>query len=193
MRKSGFTQYLVQQNNLDRQNFFRWAFRPGMGFGETEKWWDIGKRPTPHEGLDLCFFNDPSGTLRHLCGGDRIPAIYDGTVKGVIKDFLGHTVVVAHDIFDSHGKPLLTLYAHTIPDSNLRINNSVKEGNIIAHIADSDKMPPGMISHIHISAGRMNTGFTHDQLDWGNISGRAAMTLTDPLEIIDPFKINKEQ
>lgn len=183
MKKSGFIKYLVQHNGLD---FHRWVFLPGMGFGETEKWWDDGKRPTPHEGLDLCLFEDRTGGICCLNTGDGIPAIHDGTVKGVIKDFLGETVIVAHDFFvDGHGNPLITLYAHTVPIHDIYINKSVKEGDIIARIAASDRMPGGMIPHVHITAGRLINGISHDQLDWVKISRREAMVLTDPFTLIE--------
>ena len=73
-RKSQFSALLITSNGLDRNGFHQWAFYPGMLFRSEAKWWgDWGIRTRPHEGLDLCLYQDTDGKVRSLDATVNIP------------------------------------------------------------------------------------------------------------------------
>ena len=70
-----------------------------------ERWWENGGfRDKPHEGIDLCLYNDQSGSTRALDKAARIPGMYRGCVKNIIDDYIGKTIFMAHDIYNGHRK-----------------------------------------------------------------------------------------
>ncbi len=78
-----------------------------------ERWWDNGGfRDKPHEGIDLCLYNDQSGSTRALDKAARIPVMYRGCVKNIIDDYIGKTIFMAHDIYNDTVKQLYSIYGH---------------------------------------------------------------------------------
>jgi len=160
LRKTRFTEYLIQENALDEHGFKEWIFYPGMLFNAVEKWWgNHGKRDKPHEGLDLCLYRDRWGNKRQLDEKTKIPAIYDGTVVGIVNDFLGKSVIIEHDLTDSDDNRLCTIYGHINPHKGLNVGRIVKEGDIIATLA-------------------------YDKFDWETIGALNTLIFTDPMYVI---------
>ncbi|MBI4847946.1 MAG: hypothetical protein HY808_05120 [Nitrospirae bacterium] len=96
------------------------VFYKGMLFDDTNKWWgDQGMRDKPHEGVDLCFYNDGQGGIHRLNEDMKIPAMYDGAVAGVINDFLGKSVIIEHKLPDNDQIRWCTIYWHTNPVSEV--------------------------------------------------------------------------
>ena len=90
LKKSRFTGMLIEENSLDPSGFERWIFCRGMLFNSSQKWWgDHGRRDYPHEGIDLCLYQDRSGRIRRINENTRIPVMHDGVVKAIFKDYLG--------------------------------------------------------------------------------------------------------
>ena len=57
-----FFDYLLSANRPRLDGFRQWLFHPGMLFQARQQWWGKEKpRSTPHEGLDLCWFEDVCG------------------------------------------------------------------------------------------------------------------------------------
>jgi murein DD-endopeptidase MepM/ murein hydrolase activator NlpD len=186
LNNSRFTEFLVRENAFDPGGFNGWVFCPGMLFNSTDKWWgDQGKRNTPHEGLDLCFYKDREDTILRLDEQTKVPVIYDGMVVRIIDDFLGKSVIIEHLFSDGHKNKLCTIYGHTIPEENLHVGKIVKEGDVIATLADAGTSKTNIFSHLHISLGWTAKGISYDGLDWRNIGTPNTVTLLDPLQVIN--------
>jgi murein DD-endopeptidase MepM/ murein hydrolase activator NlpD len=186
--KSRFSQILVRENRLDKNGFETWAFMPGMLFLATRKWWgDGGERTRPHEGTDFGLYVDAEGRVVRLEEGTRVPVMYDGVIAGIIDDFLGKSVIVAHGSSEAGIGPFLTIYGHTVPFPDLAVGATVGAGRIIATIGSRKGV--AVFPHLHISVGRATGLIPHEQLDWKNMESGVAMS--DPLDLIldGPYRL----
>lgn len=185
LRNTRFTEFLIQKNALDQNGFNGWVFCPGMLFQSTDKWWgDQGKRDKPHEGLDVCLYKDRNHRILRLGETAKIPVIYDGTVVGIVEDFLGKSVIIEH-LFNDLNNRLCTIYGHTIPKDNLHVGKIVKQGEVIATLADSGRSKTNIFPHLHISLGWTSNAISYDRLNWKTIGALNTLTLLDPLKVID--------
>ena len=181
-----FTDFLIRKNDLAENGFDRWVFHPGMLFHSPDKWWgDRGRRQTPHEGLDLCFYRAPGGRMHCLDDKTRIPVLYDGIIVAIVNDFLGKSVIVEHPHDGSGSLGLCSIYGHTNPPHNLQIGNSVKKGEILATLAGSSRSKSGIQPHLHISLGLTDKCISYEQFDWETIGSWQMLTLIDPLPVLD--------
>jgi hypothetical protein len=186
LRNTRFTEFLLRKNAFGEGGFKEWVFFPGMLFNSTDKWWgDQRKRDKPHEGLDLCLYKNRENTILRLDEKAKIPVIYDGIVVRTIDDFLGKSVIIEHLFSGCDNNRLCTIYGHTIPESNLHVGNIVKQGDVIATLADSNRSKTNIFPHLHISLGWISKEISYDGLDWKNIGDPNTLTLLDPLQIID--------
>jgi murein DD-endopeptidase MepM/ murein hydrolase activator NlpD len=150
-----------------------------MLFGSGQKWWgDRGKRSSYHEGLDLFLYGSNSGQILRIDEKTEIPAIYGGTVVRVLDDFLGKS------LFIEHGNGLITAFGHTRPLKGIKIGSRVKEGDLIATIAETSDPKTNILPHLHITAGWISGDLEHETLDWEIISNSEMIRLVDPLDII---------
>ena len=185
LSKTRFTEYLIQENTLDEHGFEEWIFYTGMLFNAPDKWWgDQGKRDKPHEGLDLCLYRDRRGRMRRLDKKTKIPVIYDGIVVGIVNDFLGKSVIIEHGLTDSENNRFCTIYGHLNPQKGLHVGRIVKEGDIIATLADLRNSKVKTLSHLHISLGWASKFISYDKFDWETIGAPNTLTLMDPLYVI---------
>jgi hypothetical protein len=186
LRNTRFAEILIQKNALEKGGFKGWVFCPGMLFNSTDKWWgDQGKRDALHEGLDLCLYKDREDTILRLGEQTKVPVLYDGRVVGIIDDFLGESVIIEHLISDGHYNRLCTIYGHTIPGDTLYVGKIVKQGDVIATLADSSTFKIKIVPHLHISLGWTSKEISYDRLDWESIGAPNTLTLLDPLQFID--------
>lgn len=186
LRKTQFNEFLIRENALDKRGFKEWIFYPGMLFNAPDKWWgDRGKRDRPHEGLDLCLYRDRWDRVLPLDEKTKIPVMYDGTVVRIVNDFLGKSVIMEHGLRDNDNSRFCTIYGHTNPYVDIHIGRIVKEGDIIATLADSNKLKANIFPHLHISFGWASEVVSYDKLDWETIGASNTLTLLDPLHIID--------
>jgi murein DD-endopeptidase MepM/ murein hydrolase activator NlpD len=185
--KTRFTEFLVQENSLDENGFEEWIFYPGMLFNELAKWWGDkkGKRNRPHEGLDLFLYRDHRDSILKLDKKTRVPVMYDGVVVSILDDFLGKSVIMEHGFADSDNRKFCTIYGHTNPYDSIHVGRVVKQGDVIATLADAGKSKAGISTHLHISVGWIFNSISYDRLDWETIGVPDAMTLLDPLNVID--------
>ena len=173
---------LAAVNGLYRQGFERWAFLPGMGFGDREKWWQSGGlRSTPHEGVDLCLFTDTSGRLQALEGSIQIPAMYDGVVLKTLGDFLGCSIFLRHACFDARGRVLHTVFGHTRPLEGLCSGQAVAQGQIIAEMAGPPSRSTPILPHLHVSAAWVPASMPAADLVWEHLGRSREIALFDPL------------
>jgi len=185
-KKSRFTEMLIEENALDQSEFERWIFCHGMLFNSPDKWWgDHGLRDYPHEGIDLCMFKDHSSRIRRINEKTSIPVMQDGMVKAIFKDYLGKAVIIEHEYSGSNTGRLLSFYAHTNPRSEIEAGVIVKEGDILATLADTSNSKSHIIPHLHFSLGLPSKVFFYDGFVWNTIRQPEMITLLDPLAVID--------
>jgi murein DD-endopeptidase MepM/ murein hydrolase activator NlpD len=186
LKKTRFTEMLIEENGLDRNGFDSWLFCPGMLFSSPEKWWgDHGRRDFPHEGIDLCLYRDHYGRTLRLDEKSRIPVMHDGVVRAIFTDYLGKAVIIEHETPESGNGRFLSVYAHTKPRANVKIGAKVKEGDIIATIADTSRSKANIIPHLHFSLGLPSPSLSFDPFVWNLMRNPDLITLLDPLEVID--------
>ena len=186
LKKNRFTEMLIEENGLNQNGFESWIFCPGMLFNSPEKWWgDHGRRDFPHEGIDFCLYWDRSKRILRLDEKSRIPVMHDGVVKAIFTDYLGKAVIIEHEPSESQNVSFLSVYAHTEPRTDVKIGVMVKEGDIIAKIADTKKSKANIIPHLHFSLGLPSPFLTYDPFVWNMMRNPGMITLLDPLEVID--------
>ncbi len=186
-----FHERLVFLNNLDSLGFKEWIFHPAMLFGSLQKWWgDSGKRQRPHEGLDLCLYRTREGNIDYLTGETKIPVVFAGQIIKVSDDFLGQSVFVGHDVYDSDGRQLYTIYGHIKPGNNIRPGKRLSEGDVIGVITgtgDSEAFTP---RHFHVSVAWIPNIMHVPELGWQTINDPTRVVLLDPLSVIEcPYSI----
>ncbi len=190
-KNSRFTEMLIEENTLDQNGFKRWIFCHGMMFNSPDKWWgDYGLRDYPHEGIDLCLYEDRANRIRRINEKTRIPVMHDGVVKAMFRDYLGKAVIIEHEHSGSGTGRFISFYAHTKPLSEIENGVIVKEGDIIATLADTDNSKSNIIPHLHFSLGIPSRSFSYDGFVWNTIRNPEMITLLDPLAIIDwPYQM----
>jgi murein DD-endopeptidase MepM/ murein hydrolase activator NlpD len=195
LNKTRFTEFLVRENSLDKSGFEEWIFYPGMLFNELEKWWGDkkGKRNRRHEGLDLFLYRDQRDRILQLDKKTRVPVMYDGVVVSILSDFLGRSVIVEHGSADNDNRKLCTIYGHTSPYEDIQVGRTVKQGDVIATLADAGKSKAGISTHLHISIGWTFKSISYDRLGWETIGDPDKMTLLDPLNFIDRRYVYKTE
>jgi hypothetical protein len=188
LKKTRFTEMLIEENSLDQNGFESWLFCPGMLFNSPQKWWgDRGRRDFPHEGIDVCLYRDHCMRTLRLDEKCRIPVMHAGVVKAIFTDYLGKAVIIEHETPES--ERFLSVYAHTKPRTDIKIGSLVKEGDIIANIADTGRSKARIIPHLHFSLGLPSPSFTYDPFVWNIMRNPDLITLLDPLEaIIWPYQ-----
>ena len=161
--KTSFSEDLVACNGLGETGFERWAFTPGMLFGAQGKWWgDGGRRPRPHEGIDLCLYTDKAGQALRLPESSRIPVMFDGEIIKIEEDFVGKSLYVGHEIDDGQGRQLFTIYGHTKPENGVRTGGGFRQGEVIATLSSAERRIAGVFAHLHLSVAWVSKSKTSD-------------------------------
>lgn len=187
MEQSRFFSQLLASNHPALTHFKNWLFQPGMEFDSLETWWGERKpRRTPHEGLDLCWFEDAAGQVKELDENIRIPATFAGEVVKIDHDFLGKSIFLRHEIFAADGRQLYTAYGHTQPSTELKVGQKVAAEEIIATIAAPPEKKTAVLPHLHLTVAWMPAEVASEQLDWRNLGRDPAITLFDPLAVLSP-------
>lgn len=179
-----FTRELRRLNGYTKEELREWRFEPGMKFGESEKWWQPGTtRARPHEGLDLLIFPDASGEEHLLPPGTAIPPLLGGCEVARIADFLGETVILAHDFLDEAGRRLHTFYAHlqpvTAPASGAIMAATCQIGKIAAPTR-TPTCPP----HLHLSLAWVDKTYPIQDFRWGGFCASETFSPGDPLALL---------
>lgn len=183
---STFTADLLHVNKISEYGFKTWLIEPGMGFRDSNKWWGkFGKRPSPHEGVDLRKYNDHQGKTRTLKPGSLIPVIWSGQVKKVMDDLVAKTVIISHKIPDSFGKNLHTFYSHINPGKTIQIGAMLSSGAIVGQIAAPQRFSK-CPSHLHLSAAWIGTNISDNDLCWEEFSTNENIIPVDPSTFITP-------
>jgi len=181
---------IIEKNALDQSGFESWLFCHGMLFNSPDKWWgDRGRRDYPHEGIDLCLYRNRSRKICRLDEKTRIPVMCDGVIRAMFKDFLGQAIIIEHGKFEGDTPGFIAVYAHTQPQAGLEPGMIVREGDIIATLADTSHSKAKIIPHLHFSLGRTAKFFSYDGFVWNIIREPEKISLFDPLPVIDgPYR-----
>lgn len=179
-----YCERFTRSNRLDAIGFDSWLFYPGMLFGSFESWWGEGKpRPLSHEGVDLCLFQTSDCHHMRIGGGALVPALADGVIMKIGDDYLAHSIYVSHSVENSSRTKIYSFYAHVEPASALAPGDRIREGQIVAAIADVETSAP-MPPHLHLSLARIHGQLPSTRFDWSTIHNDADIELHDPLHLL---------
>jgi hypothetical protein len=182
---SKFFSHLVLLNRLERLDFDRFVFFPGMLFLTFDTWWSgSGMRKTAHEGLDICFFVNSRQERYRLDESVNVPVMYEGRIVHVMDDFLGQTLVVQHILEGLDKGPLLVFYAHIRPDPRLQIGDVIESGTAIGTIADASRISSPLMSHLHLSLAWEFLLPPVDTLSWEILNQVNRSVYIDPLLLL---------
>jgi murein DD-endopeptidase MepM/ murein hydrolase activator NlpD len=183
--KSNFFDYLLASNRPYLAGFKKWHSQPGMLFNSLETWWGEEKpRATPHEGIDLCWFEDSAGRIQQLDQNIKIPATFAGKIVKIGRDFLGKSIYLLHEILAADGRQLYTAYGHTEPLAAIHVGQVVAAGEIIAALAAGPGQSPKIPSHLHLTLAWIPVSLPADRLNWQNLGADRNITLIDPQSIL---------
>jgi murein DD-endopeptidase MepM/ murein hydrolase activator NlpD len=191
LKKSRFTDMIIKENALDQSGFKDWIFCHGMMFNSPDKWWgDHGLRDYPHEGIDICLYIDQFNRIHRINEKTRIPVVQDGVVKAMFKDYLGKAIIVEHEHSARDIGRFISFYAHTNPRSEIENGVILKQGDIIANLADTKNSKAKIKPHLHFSIGLPSKLFSYDGFVWNTIRNPEMITLLDPLNVMDwPYQV----
>lgn len=186
VKKTRFTEMLIEANGLDPDDFQQWVFCPAMLFQAADKWWgDRGRRDFPHEGIDFCLYANRSGRILRVDATTRIPAMHDGVVRALFSDYLGRAVIIEHENEPDRKEVFVSAYAHTTPVDGIQPGTIVKEGDVIATIADTGGSTAKIPAHLHYTIGRPSPDPVCEPFVWNTMRDPDRITLLDPLQVID--------
>jgi len=187
LQKSRFFDFLLASNKPYLKNFEKWVFYPGMLFNSSEKWWgDKKKRPTAHEGIDLCYFKKADGQINNLDKNIKIPATFSGNIVKTETDFLGKSIYLSHEIFSPCQRQLYTIYGHTNPLTSIKARGKVEEGETIAVVSEFSREKTDILPHLHLTFAWIPVPFPPGHLNWQNLTTNPRITLIDPLSVLSP-------
>lgn len=179
-----FFNYLLSANRPRLDDFMHWLFHPGMLFQARQQWWgNEQERSVPHEGLDLCWFEDEAGNRLALDHTTMIPAPFTGTVVKISRDFLGQSIFLAHDMELNCGRRLYTTFGHTSPVASLAEGQSVAEAEIIASVANPGNRKTTVPPHLHLTLAWIPRAAGYEQLTWEYMGTSPKITLLNPLAV----------
>ena len=186
-----FSEMMLMANQLHLAGFKRWWLCPGMQFNSLHKWWgDHGQRDFPHEGIDICLFEDINGQIKRLDETGRVPAIANGVVKAIFTDYLGQAVILAHERVNNANQQLLSVYAHTAPLPHITVGSAVKQGEILATLADTRTSKAKIIPHLHFSLALASPAVSYEDFVWNVMRRPDRVILLDPVQFIQiPFRL----
>ncbi len=179
---SSFQDRFLALNRAD--GFKTWTFYRGMLFLSHEKWWGSGgPRSTPHEGIDLCFYSDQEDEHFTVKAGMKVPSPYSGSVVKIVPDFIAQSVFLRHGEIAKAGAHLFTMFGHVDPEPGLQLRSDIKDGRVLATIADASTRHNSVPSHLHISQAWIDDSMPLDAITWERIMDKR-IALIDPLKAL---------
>lgn len=168
---------IIGANGFD--GFAEWTLPPGTEFMANKKWWgEGGKRPVPHQGLDLVAWRNRQGKVFAIKPGAVVPAVCGEIIVNILPDFIGKSIFSLTSGKESELR--LHLYGHLVAAEGLSPGQRLEKGAIIGRVAAPAKRKT-VRPHLHISIARVceKLDFTGTKITWGNLA-------TLPIELIDP-------
>jgi hypothetical protein len=177
-----FLEALARANGLGDN--ITWLFYPGMLLDSYDKWWDdFAKRPCAHEGIDICFFREGSGKISPLARNANIPAMDKGLILNRCKDFLGESLVIAHEGVLPLTPKVVFVYSHLEIEKKIVPGCRVEKNQIIGRTFDTSKKQSKLLSHLHFSCVELMDKIPLDVLDWDLFPDREKVNLINPVFI----------
>ena len=172
-RFSDYLETISQVNNLsglgDDQKV-QWLFCCGMLFSSMDKWWgDFKYRHSAHEGIDITYYSTHPEKMHCFDDSIKVPAMEDGAILNICDDFLGQTLVVEYENSISSSKRILFVYAHIIPEKDLKIGHIIQNKQVIARVCDTYKNPL-LPPHLHFSCFEISKKVLPKHLNWSLFS-----------------------
>ena len=109
--------------------------------------------------------------------------MYEGTVVAMIDDFLGASIVLEHRLPEI-GRPMLTVYGHTVVRETLLVGDAVGEGEVIGETAHGRKSKVLIDPHLHVSLALPLSLAAYDRLSWQDLNNPRFFAMMDPLDVI---------
>ncbi len=186
MKNVDFSKIFIELNKLNERCFSVWAFYPGMLFMSTDRWWgDGGYRNMPHEGIDVCHFQDIDGRTHGLEEGMKVPAIIEGEIVRIERDYIGESVFVKNNFQDKNNRQLHTIYGHVVPYDGVHEGKELFVKEEFASIANTSGKKVEIAPHLHISFLWIPESFNSKELGWSAITTPGAVDFIDPMQVID--------
>jgi murein DD-endopeptidase MepM/ murein hydrolase activator NlpD len=159
-----------------------WIFHHAMLFLSKASWWN-NLRKTPHEGIDLIFYKENKGKrIQKLNTDTFIPAATDGKIINICNDFIGKSIVVLDNSSGQNKFNIIYVYAHILPVGTMQIGTKLKQGDVIAKIAKTDKKKTTLPPHLHFSVMEIPKGLPAKDLNWKLFSDQGSeINLINPL------------
>lgn len=180
-----FHTHFLGLNNLPPSACTEWIIRPGMEFGASAAWWGgLKPRKSPHEGVDLCLFQDSAGAIHRIERRHLIPSVCNGVVAAVVADFIGMSVFVKTGQRRADGRAMYLLYGHLRPSSGIAAGCAITAGDPVGSVSDTELKADGPSPHLHVSTAFLHDSFPPDMLNWrGLVKGGAEFR--NPLDFIE--------
>lgn len=179
---------LIENSNDPLHGTVAYILYPGMEFRSDVKWWpDNGRRPTLHEGLDICYYYDAQRNEQAITPEFKVPVMASGSIFNICKDYLGYTVFFDHEHQQSFR--FLSVYAHIIPYRDINIGDNLDVGSIIGTVADTTGRKNRMPAHLHVSLMHVIHEVSAEKFDWDLMCYSKQASLIDPLSMIDAKNI----
>ena len=182
---SSFEASLLTWNPRLAREFQGWLFYEAMLFHGSHTWWGEGhRREGPHEGVDLSLYRDGRGRCRRLPHGTGVPAILDGGVAHIVRDFLGQSIIIRHDVSDGQGRQLYSFYGHMLPLAECVPGGWFKAGKVVGMIADPQMREKTIPPHLHLSIAWVPDTFPSDRLNWETMATEKEIVFLDPVKTL---------
>jgi len=148
----------------------QWLFHCGMLFSTSAKWWgDFKIRQSIHEGIDITYYRTCQDKIHCFNDSIKVPAMDRGDIINICDDFLGQTIVVEHKKLPGFNRRILFVYAHIIPEKDLKTGQTIKKDEIIARVCDTHKNPL-LPPHLHFSCFEVSQNIPFENLNWNLFS-----------------------
>ena len=180
-RFSDYLHTISHVNDLGNGEKTEWLFHCGMLFSSKDKWWgDFKFRHCVHEGIDITYYRTHPDKIQCFDNSIRVPAMDDGIIVNICDDFLGQTLVVEHKNSNRSHRQILFVYAHIIPEKDLKMGLPIQREDIIARVCDTDKNPL-LPPHFHFSCFEVPQQIQPGNLDWNLFSKNHEINLIHPV------------
>ncbi len=184
---------IAEVNALDiadsGNNAGKWVFHHGMLFLSPDIWWHpfgskTYKRKTMHEGIDILFYMDNNKQIQNLDTNTLILSATSGRIINICDDFIGKSIIISNDTCQkqNHDFDLIFVYAHILPNKNIKTGMDLNKGDIIAKIAKTDKKKTLLSPHLHFSVIEISKTIPAEDLTWKLFSD-----ITSKINLINPF------
>lgn len=178
---SSYLETLCRVNDLEKSLKIDWLFYTGMLFNSRDKWWgDFKFRATAHEGIDISFYRTQAGEIKCFDNSIKVPAMDDGKIVNICDDFLGQTLVVKHKAPAYSDRQIFFIYAHIIPEKQLKTDRIIKKKEVIAKVCDTNRNRL-LTPHLHFSCIETQLDIQPEELNWKLFSKNRDINLIHPV------------